>query len=86
MPSVRDQVIAIIAQRAVVDVTLIGPETRIEQLGLDSLGMVESLFAIEETFAVSVPFNTGPPGMKGFKLSSVGEIIALVETLVADKA
>ena len=86
MASVRDQVIAIIAQRAVVDATLIGPETQIEQLGLDSLGMVESLFTIEETFAVSMPFNTGPPGMKGFNLSSVGEIITVVETLVASKA
>ncbi|MCB2093445.1 MAG: acyl carrier protein [Rhodobacteraceae bacterium] len=87
MTDVGARVIAIIAEKAVVDARTIGPETRMDHLGLDSLGMVESIFAVEEAFAVSVPFSSGRPGQDdAFNLSSVGAIITAVETLLADKA
>ena len=86
MTDVSERVIAIIAEKAVVDARMIGPETRIDHLGIDSLGMVESIFAVEEAFAVSVPFNSDRFGQDTFNLSSVGGIIIAVETLLAQKA
>jgi acyl carrier protein len=83
MTSVKDQVISIISEKGAVDKSLLHPEAKIEQLGIDSLGMVESIFAIEEAFGVSVPFNANQPGEGGFDISSVGSIITSVEALIA---
>jgi acyl carrier protein len=57
-----------------------------EALGLDSLGMVEIVFAIEETFDISVPFNANEPDKSDFDISSVGKIVAAVKTLIAEQS
>ena len=79
---VARRVMEIIAEQALLDLSDITPEATLESLGIDSLGLVESIFAIEEAFDVSVPFNANEPGKSSFDISSVGAIIAAVETLV----
>lgn len=81
--SVEDRVIAIIARQAVLDPAQVKPEMSPDDLGLDSLGLVETIFAIEETFDISVPFNANEPEVGGFNLSSVGAIVRAVEALIA---
>ncbi|MEN9408238.1 MAG: hypothetical protein RL216_212 [Pseudomonadota bacterium] len=83
---VRGKVIEIIAKQALLDVAEVALEARPEALGLDSLGMVEAIFAIEEAFDITVPFNANDPGQSGFDISTVGAIVAAVEGLVAQKA
>lgn len=83
---VRDKVIAIIAEQALLDVADVTPEATLEDLGIDSLGLVESIFAIEEAFDIAVPFNANDPGASGgFDISSVAAIVAAVEALVREK-
>jgi acyl carrier protein len=84
--AVRDKVIAIIAELAVLDVADVKPEATLDSLGIDSLGLVESIFAIEEAFDISVPFNANDPSQSAFDISSVGAVIKAVEGLVAAKA
>ena len=84
--NVKDRVIAIIAEQAVLDVGDVKLQSTLEELGIDSLGLVESIFAIEEAFDISVPFNANDPGDNDFDISSVASIIAAVEGLVAAKA
>ena len=62
------------------------PGMTVEELGLDSLAMVETIFAIEESFDIQVPYDSGDPAQTGFDLSSVGSILRAVEGLVAQKA
>lgn len=81
--TVRDQIIAIIAEQAVLDPAEVRPEMTLSELGIDSLGLVEAIFAIEETFDVSVPFNANEPSAGEFDISSVASIIAAVEGLIA---
>lgn len=81
--TVKDRVIAILAEQAVMDVSDIRMEDTLQDLGLDSLGLVESIFAIEEAFDISVPFNANEPGKSDFDISSVEAIIAAVESLVS---
>lgn len=81
--TVADRVRAIIAEQAVLNLDDVPPEARLADLGLDSLGLVEAIFAIEETFDVSVPFNANDPGQSGFDLSTVASVIAGVEALIA---
>jgi acyl carrier protein len=81
--TVKDRGVAIIAEQAVLDPSDIRPESTLESLGIDSLGLVESIFAIEEAFDISVPFNANDPSESGFDISTVASIVAAVEALVA---
>ncbi len=54
-------------------------------LGLDSLGLVEAIFAIEEAFDIKVPFNANAAGPQDFDVSTVGAMIDAVRRLVAAK-
>ncbi len=83
--SVSDRIIAIIAEQALIDPADVTPDARPADLGVDSLGMVEAIFAIEEAFDISVPFNANDPSASDFDISSVSAIIAAVERLIADQ-
>lgn len=84
--SIKDQVIAIIAEQAMLEPSDIQMENTLEDLGIDSLGLVESIFAIEETFDISVPFNANDPTAGDFDISSVAAIVAAVEKLKSEQA
>ena len=62
------------------------PEDTLEGLGIDSLGLVESIFSIEEAFDITIPFNANEPNASDFNISSVAAIISGIEKLVADQA
>ena len=81
--SVREKVIAIIAEQAVLEPGDITPTATLPDLGIDSLGLVESIFAIEEAFDIQIPFNANEPDQSDFDISSVDAIVAAVEGFVA---
>ena len=80
--SVRQRVIAIIAEQAVVEPSDVKLEQSLEDLGIDSMGLVEAIFSIEEEFDIQVPFNANEPEKSDFDISSVESVIAAVEKLV----
>jgi acyl carrier protein len=83
--SVKNRVIEIIAEQAVLEPGDISMEATLEDLGIDSLGLVESIFAIEEAFDIQVPFNANEPQESEFDISSVAAIVGAVEGLVAEQ-
>lgn len=86
MPTdIQTKVIAIIAEQAVLDAEDVKLDSTLASLGIDSLGLVESIFAIEEAFDVSVPFNANEPTQSDFDISSVAAMVAAVEKLIASK-
>lgn len=86
MTDVRDRIIQIIAEQAMLEPSQLRLDMSPEEIGIDSLGLVESIFAIEEAFDISVPFNANEPAQSDFDISTLGSIIAAVEKLVAEKA
>lgn len=84
--SVHDRIVAILAEQAMLDPEQIKPDARPADLGIDSLGLVEAILAIEEAFGISIPFNANEPEQSEFDVSSLGSIIAAIERLVAEKA
>ena len=84
---VKDQVLQIIAQQSLIEVSEINPDNTLADLGLDSLGMVEIVFAIEESFDIQIPFNANTPDGEndGFDIRTVGSIISAVKGLVGAK-
>ncbi len=83
---VREKVLEIIAAQAMVEPSELSLEMSPQEIGLDSLALVESIFAIEERFDINVPFNANEPESGSFDISSLGAIVAAVEKLVADQA
>ena len=82
----RDRVIAIIAEQALLDPSDVREDMTLADLGIDSLGVVESIFAFEEAFDISIPFNANEPLASDFDISTVGSIVRAVEGLVAGRA
>lgn len=84
--NVKDQVIAIVAEQALLEPSDVTLDSAPSDLGIDSLGLVEAIFAIEETFDISVPFNANDPTESDFDISSVAKIIEGIEKLKAEQA
>ena len=83
--NVEKKVIEIISEIAVLEVEDVSLDSSLDSLGIDSLGLVESIFAIEETFDIQIPFNANDPQNSEFDISSVATIIAGIQELVAKK-
>lgn len=84
--TIKTRIKAIIAEQAMLEPDQITDEATPEDLGIDSLGLVESIFALEEEFDISIPFNANEPDKSDFDIANMGTIIAAVERLVAEKA
>ena len=80
------KVIDIIAEQAILDPVDVTLESTLDSLGIDSMGLVESIFAIEEAFDIQIPFNANDPSDSDFNISSVSSIISGIEKLVAEKS
>jgi acyl carrier protein len=80
--TVRDRVVAILAEQAMLTPGEVRPEATLADLGIDSLGLVEAVFAIEEAFDIQVPFNANDPNALEFDISSVESMVRAVESLI----
>lgn len=85
--STESRVIKIIAAQLHRDAGGLGPQMQLEALGLDSMGLVETIFALEEAFDITIPFNANAPAEAGFDGSAtIAKVVAMVEALLADRA
>ncbi|HAV07260.1 MAG TPA: phosphopantetheine-binding protein [Rhodobacteraceae bacterium] len=85
MTDIKDRVIQIIAEQAVLDPSDVTLASTLDSLGIDSLGLVEAIFAIEEAFDISIPFNANEPENSEFDIASVASIVAGIEKLVVEQ-
>ena len=83
--SVKDRIIEIVAEQAVLEPSDISMDQSLEDLGIDSMGLVEAIFSIEESFDIQVPFNANEPDKSEFDISSVRSIVAAVEALISEQ-
>lgn len=77
------KVIEIVAEQSLNESAEVTLDSTPEELGIDSLGLVEIVFAIEETFDVSVPYNANDPTTSDFDISTVGAVAKAVKELIA---
>jgi acyl carrier protein len=85
MSDVAGTVIALIARQAMIAPEDVRQDAVLAELGLDSLGLVEVIFAIEEAFDIAIPFNANEPEASPFDTSTVAAVIGAVESLVAGR-
>jgi acyl carrier protein len=77
---IRDKIFDIVAKEARLDRAALTLDTKLAEIKIESLDMVQILFAIEETFEVFVPQDD-----PNFKLTTMREVIEGVKTLIAQK-
>ena len=82
--SVEQDVIAIIQKKVRVERSDIGPDDKLQELGLESLDALELVFDIEEKFNIEIPVNANEANIGGFQ--TVGDVVREVEKRVAQKA
>ena len=58
------------------DIATLTPETSFETLGIDSLGMAELLFNVEDEFRITLP-------PEPVQLPTVGDVVRYIDELVA---
>ena len=82
--NVEKKVINILAQQALVEVEDIKLESTPDDLGLDSLGIVEVIFALEEEFDISIPFNANDKD-ENIDITNVSSIVKAIRNFIASK-
>ena len=78
--SLEQQIITIIAAKKKLDPSRIALDSRLDELGLDSLDAADLIFTVEDTFSIVVP-DAAATAMK-----SVGDIVNGVRRLTSQPA
>ena len=81
---VKDRVLEILTTHGQLTSEDIGMSSTLESLGIDSVGVVEVIFAIEEEFDIDIPYNANETLSKRLDFSNVLSIVELVTELVKD--
>jgi len=66
-----------------IDTASLTPESRLADLAIDSLGVIEIMFAVEDEFKIAVPRTHGENAPA---LVTVGDLAAFVDRLVSEQA
>ena len=58
------------------------PEARLDDLEIDSLAVIEVMFAVEDRFHITVPSE--PAAMQN-RMNTVGDLVAYIDRLIAEQ-
>ena len=81
MASVESDIFEIIAEKAAVEREEVVSDAKLEDLEIESLDIVEIVFAIEEKFDVHVPFNANDQGLA---FETVSDVVRAVQALIEE--
>ena len=73
----RDESVAILARETAIDLNRFAPDTKLSELDIASIDLVQAIFAIETRFDIEIP-----PGIEGQDATVddlIGHILALIE-------
>lgn len=74
-PSTFEAIAAVLAGQFHVDAALVQPDATLEQLGLDSLALMEFVFAVEDRFDVRIPEDRLDPRQAGITLAHLAGLL-----------
>jgi len=83
--TIQDTVVEILAEKALLKPGDVKLDFSISDLGLDSLGIVEIIFALEEQFNIEIDINFNNVNSSDFDISTVQEIIKSIERILKNK-
>jgi acyl carrier protein len=85
MTNMEDDILDIVAKQAKVDIATLKRDTRLSELDLQSIDVVELVFAIEDKFDISVPYSPSDMASSGISFDTVGNLIDAVKRLIAEQ-
>ncbi|MEO5845344.1 MAG: acyl carrier protein [Caldimonas sp.] len=74
-PSTFDAISAVLVGQFHVDPATVGPAVALDQLGLDSLALMEFVFAVEDRFDVRIPEDRLDPREAGVTLEQLATLL-----------
>lgn len=83
--AIESDVLDIIAKQAKVERALLTRATSLAELNIQSLDLVEIIFALEDKFDIEVPYNANDPGSAGVSFSNVGDVVDGIAKLIAQR-
>lgn len=78
--AIEQDILSIMAGKGRVDPVRLTPEARLSDLGIASLDVIEIVFALEDRFDISIPFNAND---QRTEFDTVGDVVRAVRTAVA---
>jgi acyl carrier protein len=87
MATVENDVLDIIAKQANMERSKLTRDSKIAELDIQSLDVVEIIFAIEEKFDITVPYNANDPSgaAAGISFITIGDVVDAVEKQIAQR-
>jgi acyl carrier protein len=79
MSSVESDIYDIIAEKSAVDRSKLTRDAKLEDLEIESLDVVEIIFAVEEKFDIHVPYNANDQELE---FETVGNVVDAVQSLI----
>ena len=70
-----DAISSVLVDKFKVDPAKVDPETTLEQIGLDSLALMEFVFAVEDRFDVRIPEDKLDPRQAGVTLRHLADLL-----------
>jgi acyl carrier protein len=80
--SIEGDVLDIIAKQAKVERATLTRRTSLAELNIQSLDLVEIIFALEDKLDLEVPYNANDPRSAGVSFENVGDVIDGVARLI----
>jgi acyl carrier protein len=85
-----DEVRQLIAKSLKIPVEKLTAETRLDEIGAESLDVIEIVFELEEKFGISIPFQANQPSgdqpQQDLPFTTIGDVAKAVKELVDAKA
>ena len=82
---IENGIFDIVATQAKVDRATLKRDSRLSELDLQSIDIIELIFAIEDKFDISVPYNAADLNSAGIAFETVGDLIGAVKRLTAEQ-
>lgn len=87
MATVESDVLDIIAKQANIDRAKLTRDANMADLNIQSLDVVEVIFALEEKFDITVPYNANDPSGQaaGVAFKTIGDVVEAVGKLIDER-
>jgi acyl carrier protein len=79
--SMETDILEIVAKQAKVDVATLKRDTRLSELDLQSIDIVELVFALEDKFDIAVPYSPSDMTSAGISFETIGDIVDAMDRL-----
>lgn len=86
MNSIEQKVLELVGEQAGIDPIEVSLNSKLEELNLDSVAIVELVFMLEETFKISIPFEGLDESELKRNFNTVSSLINLLEDLLQKNA